>query len=143
MGRVNRVDSRALITSAVLGAALASAILMSPVGTGVARAQTESTAAANGVLLPPEGFDPAAARSGDLAESAAVAATSTASVAPADESIAADAPEASADASDAVADAPETGNSMTTSLGGSDVSVASVGGSHEVDRPGKRSERKK
>lgn len=36
---------------------------------------------------------------------------------------------------------PEEGGSMTTSLGGSDVAVASVGGSYEVDAPKRRGHR--
>jgi hypothetical protein len=37
--------------------------------------------------------------------------------------------------------APEPGGSMTTSLGGSDVAVASVGGSYEVDGPKRRAKK--
>jgi len=36
---------------------------------------------------------------------------------------------------------PEPGGSMTTSLGGSDVAVASVGGSYEVDGPKRRTKK--
>ena len=35
----------------------------------------------------------------------------------------------------------ETGEGMTTNLGGSDVAVSSVGGSHEVDGPKRKSRR--
>ena len=115
--------------------------MLSPDGTNVAQAQTDPATAANGVLLPPLDYDPAAARNEDLAESALVPTASTAPVSSADES---------ADwHSGSRADAPETvtdagnGDSMTTILGGSDVAVSSVGGSYEVDRPNKRSERKK
>ena len=41
----------------------------------VAEAQTEPNTAANGVLLPPQDYDPAAARNVDRAESAVVPAT--------------------------------------------------------------------
>jgi hypothetical protein len=143
--------------NAVLGATLAGAALVNPIATNVALAQTEPAVAANGVLLPPLGFDPAAARSQDLTESAVVPATEPAPVATSDESTvtgtseaatdapdaAAEAPEATTDAPEAATDAPENGNSMTTSLGGSNVAVSSVGGSYEVDRPKKRSDRKK
>jgi hypothetical protein len=115
------------IIAALLGAALVGATLVSP-ATNVAWAQTESSTAANGVLLPPADFDPAVARNENLAESAVVPATSTASDSSADES--------------APAGTPEAGNSTTTVLGGSDVAVSSVGGSYEVDRPSKRSGRK-
>jgi hypothetical protein len=128
MRHVNADHPLAPIIAGLLGAALVGATLMSP-ATNVAWAQTEPSTAANGVLLPPADFDPAAVRNEDLAESAVVPATSTAPVSPAGESI--------------PAGTPEAGNSMTTILGGSDVAVSSVGGSYEVDRPSKRSERKK
>ena len=131
------------IIAALLGAALAGATLLSPAATHVARAQNEPDTAANGILLPSPYYDPAAARIADLAESGVVPATATTPAPPADESTATDAPEAVADAPDAVAEAPETGNSVTTVLGGSDVAVSSVGGSYEVDRPSKRSGHKK
>jgi hypothetical protein len=94
-------------------------------------------------LLPPENFDPAAARSEDLIDSAVVPATSTAPVSSADESIATDAPEAAAGTPEATTDTPADGGSTTTVLSGSDVAVSSVGGSYEVNGPSKRSERKK
>jgi hypothetical protein len=89
-------------------------------------------------LLPPLDYDPVAARNEDLAglaESAVAPATPTPTADPAETSAVTDAPVATTDA-------PESGNSVTTSLGGSDVAVSSVGGSYEVDRPKKRSERK-
>lgn len=116
------------IIAGLLGVALVGATLLSP-APNVAWAQTEPSTAANGILLPPADFDPAAARNEDLAESAVVPATSTAPDSPAAEST--------------PAGTPEAGNSTTTILGGSDVAVSSVGGSYEVDRPSKRSERKK
>ena len=130
------------LIAAVLGTALASAVLLSPAGTDVAQAQTEPATAANGVLLPPMDFDPASARNQDLTETSIVPATSTAPVSATDESTVADAPDAATDAPEGAAATPENGNSMTTSLGGSDVAVSSVGGSYEVDRPRKRSDRR-
>ena len=150
MGRIDA--ARTLVVpavAAVLITALAGAGVLSLVAPDVAEAQTEPSTAANGILLPPVDFDPAAARNEDLAEIAVVSATSTAPVPPADEStVTEDAnavaatPDAVGDAPDAITDAPETGNSVTTILGGSDVAVSSVGGSYEVDRPTKRSARK-
>jgi hypothetical protein len=133
----------ALVFAAVLGAALVGATSLSPVETQVARAQTEPATAANGVLLPPPDFDPAGARSEGLTESAVVAATPAAPVSPADESTATDAAEATTDTPEATTDAPTGGSSTTTVLGGSDVAVSSIGGSYEIDRPTKRSERKR
>ena len=123
------------IIAAVVGTAIVGATLLSPM-TNLAWAQTEPSTAANGVLLPPVDFDPAAARNQDLPGSAVVPASSTSPVAPADESAPSGTPEA-------VADAPVAGNSTTTSLGGSDVAVSSVGGSYEVDGPNSRSDRRR
>jgi hypothetical protein len=125
----------ALIFAAALGTAIVGATLLIP-ATNVALAQNEPVTAANGVLLPPVDFDPAASRNEGLTESAVVAATPTTPVSSADESTATNAPEATTDA-------PTGGSSTTTVLGGSDVAVSSVGGSYEVDRPNKRSERKR
>ena len=150
MGPVNSDRPFASITAAVLGATLIGATLLSPLAVNVARAQSEPLTAANGVVLPSPYDDPAAARIEDFAESAAVAATSTTPVPPTDESAASDAPEtvaeapgAAADTPDAVTETPETGTSAPIVLGGADVAVSSVGASYEVDRPSKRSERKK
>jgi len=143
MGTVSADRPVPSLIAAPLGAALAGTILLSPAATIVAHAQTEPDTAANGVVLPSPYYDPAAARIADLAESAAVTNSAMAPAPPADESAATDAPEAVSEAPDAVAEAPETGNSVTTVLGGSDVAVSSVGGSHEVDRPSKRSGHKK
>jgi len=123
------------LIAAVVGAAIVGAIVLSP-EPNVARAQTEPSTAANGVLLPPPNFDPAAARYEELAGSAAVTDTSAAPVSPADEPGPSGTPEA-------VAGAPETGNSTTTVLSGADVAVSSVGGSYEVDGPNKRSDRRR
>ena len=128
---------------AALGVALAGATLLNPVGAHVARAQTEPVTAANGVLLPPADFDPVAARNLELTESAIDPATSTAPVAPPEESTAAEAPGAGVEAPETGSDGAAAGAPVTTSLGGSDVAVSSVGGSYEVDGPNKRSERKK
>jgi hypothetical protein len=125
----------ASIFAAVIGAALVGAALLSAAAVNVAQAQNEPLVAANGVLLPSPYDDPAAARIADVAESAVVSATETAPAPPADESTPSGTPEAAVGA-------PEAGNSTTTILGGSDVAVSSVGGSHEVDGPRRRSERK-
>ena len=143
MGHVSADRLVPSIIAALLGAVLAGTTLLSPAATNVAQAQTEPATAANGVLLPSPYYDPAAARIADLAESAVVTDTATTPAPPADESAATNAPEAAAEAPDAVAEAPENGGSVTTVLGGSDVAVSSVGGSNEVDRPSKRSGRKK
>src|SRR5215218_6992671 len=99
----------ALVYAAVLRAALVGATLLSPAASNVARAQTEPVTAANGVLLPPVDFDPAAARSKGLIDSSVVAATPTAPVSSADESTATDAAEATTETPDATTDAPEAG----------------------------------
>jgi hypothetical protein len=136
MGRINA--GRALVVPAiasVLFTAFAGASLLSLAATNVAEAQTEPITAANGVLLPPLDYDPVAARNEVLAGSAVVPATPASPVDTADSSVVTDSPEA-------VAGAPETGSSTTTSIGGSDVAVSSVGGSYEVDRASKRSGKK-
>ena len=139
----------ASVYAAVLGAAFLGATLMSPLAVNVAQAQTEPLTAANGVVLPSPYDDPAAARIADLAESSVAPATTTTPVPSADETTATDAPEPAAETPDAAADAPDavtgaqdTGTSAPIVLGGADVAVSSVGGSYEVDRPSKRSERK-
>ncbi len=137
----NKYDhSLSPIIAAVVGAAIVSATLLGA-ATNVAEAQTEPPTAANGVLLPSAGFDPAAARNEDLAGSAIVAATSADPVSPAGESAPSGTPEAVADAPETVTDGAADGDSMTTIVGSSDVAVSSVGGSYEVDRPNKRSDR--
>jgi hypothetical protein len=131
------------IVAAVLGVALMGATLLSSAVPNVVYAQAEPVTAANGVLLPPADFDPAGARSEGSTESAVAAATPTAPVSSADESTASDASETTTDTPEGTTDAPTGGSSTTTVLGGSDVAVSSVGGSYEVDRPNKRSERKR
>jgi hypothetical protein len=128
MGHLKVDRPVALMIATALGAALVGATLLGPATTNLARAQTEPPTAANGVLLPPLDYDPVAARNGDVVESASAPGTPT--------------PAGSLAESSDVVDAPENGNSMTTSLGGSDVMVSSVGGSNEVDRPSKRSGKK-
>ena len=135
MERVTVDRPLASIVAAVIGAALVGATLLSAVAVNVAQAQNEPQIAANGVLLPSPYDDPAAARIADIAESAVVSATATTPVPAADESPPGGTPEAAAGTA-------EAGNSTTTILGGSDVAVSSVGGSHEVDSPRRRSERK-
>ena len=99
----------------------------------VAEAQTEPNTAANGIALPPLDYDPVAARS-DGAAAGTTAAGTTAAGTPTPADPAGDGPTA--------AGAPDSGSAMTTSLGGADVAVSSVGGSYEVDRPSKRSRKK-
>jgi hypothetical protein len=135
MRHVTADRSTASIFAAVVGAALVGATLLSAAAVNVAQAQNEPLVAANGVLLPSPYDDPAAARIADLAESAVVSAAETAPAPTGDESPPSGTPEAAVGA-------PEAGNSTTTILGGSDVAVSSVGGSHEVDGPRRRSERK-
>jgi hypothetical protein len=115
----------ALIIASTLAATLVGTTLLSPATTNMARAQTEPPTAANGVLLPPLNYDPVADRNDAVIENASAPGTPTPAGSLADGST--------------VVDAPENGNSMTTSLGGSDVMVSSVGGSNQVDRPSKRS----
>src|SRR5919107_646709 len=124
--------ARALIVPAIaslLLTALVGASVLSLAAPDVAEAQTEPNTAANGVVLPPLDFDPAAVRNGDFVERVVVPATPASPVDSADASTGTDSP-------DAVAGVPGNGSS-TTSLGGSDVAVSSVGGSYEVDRPNK------
>ena len=142
MGHAKANRPVASIIAAVFGAALISAALLSPAGTGVAEAQSEPATAANGVLLPPPDFDPAAARNPDLTGSTTVPPTSTPEVSTTEGSTAAEAPDATTDAPEAATEAPPDGSAVTTSLGGSDVAVSSVVVSNEVDRPGKRSRKK-
>jgi len=123
------------LIASLLFAGLAGASMVSLTVPDVAEAQSEPNTAANGVVLPPLDYDPAAARNEDLVESVVVPATPTSPVDSADASAGSDSPEA-------VSGVPENGTSTTTSLGGSDVAVSSVGGSYEVDRPNKRSEKK-
>jgi len=81
--------------------------------------------------LPGEDFDPVNARENVSTETEPSSGTPTPT-----------APVVSADGA-TVVDAPGESGSMTTSLGGSDVAVSSVGGSYEVDSPKKRSKGKK
>ena len=131
------------VTTATLVAAFMGGSLAGPAATRVAQAQTGPATAANGVLLPPPDFDPAASRDAELIESAAIPATPTPAPPPADGSTVTESPEVAGDAPDTVTATPENGNSVTTNLGGSDVAVSSVGGSYEVDGPKKRSNRKR
>jgi hypothetical protein len=129
MGRTHA--GRALVVqviAAVLLSALAGASVLSLVAPELVEAQTEPNTAANGIVLPPLGYDPVAARNEDATGSATAPGTPTPTTVNADGTT--------------TTDAPESGNSVTTILGGSDVAVSSVGGSYEVDRPSKRSRKK-
>ena len=129
------MESRVLVlTVAVfLVTVLAAADVLSPMATGVARAQTEPITTVNGIQLPPPvpGLDytPVEIETAGQAEGLVVPATPTAPLLTSDTS--------------AVPDTAGPAETLTTSLGGSDVAVSSVGGSYEVDAPKKRSRRKK
>ena len=122
-----------LVIAAFLVAALAGANVLGPVMTDSARAQSEPITTVNRVQLPPPvpgvDYDPVQIRENESTEGAVTPATPAAPVYPADAST--------------VVDAADNGGSLTTSLGGSDIAVSSVGGSYEVDSPKKRSNRKK
>src|SRR5918993_5699612 len=129
MGRIHA--GRALVVqviAAVLLSALAGASVLSLVAPDLVEAQPEPNTAANGIVLPPLGYDPVAARNEDATGSATAPGTPT--------------PTTTSDDGTTTTEAPEGGNSVTTILGGSDVAVSSVGGSYEVDRPSKRSRKK-
>ena len=129
MGRIHA--GRALVVqviAAVLLSALAGASVLSLVAPDLVEAQSEPNTAANGIVLPPLGYDPVAARNEDATGSATAPGTPT--------------PTTTSDDGTTTTEAPEGGNSVTTILGGSDVAVSSVGGSYEVDRPSKRSRKK-
>ena len=127
-------DGRVLVLAVAvfLVAALSAADVLSPMATGVARAQTEPITTVNGIQLPPPvpGLDytPVDIETADPAEGLVVPATPTAPVLTSD--------------TFAVPDTADPAGTSTTSLGGSDVTVSSVGGSYEVDAPKKRSRRK-
>ena len=121
--------------ASLLFAALVGAGVLRAAEPDVAEAQTEPNAAANGVVLPPLNYDPVAVRNADHVSGVVVPATPTSPVDSADATTGTGSP-------GAIASAPETGTSTTTSLGGSDVAVSSVGGSYEVDGPDKRSRKK-
>ena len=134
MRRLNTGRSGAiLVFSALLVGALAGVDALGLRATGVARAQTESVTTVNGIQLPPPvpGLDYTTAdiEEVDSTEDLVISATQTAPLLP--------------EESPAVLDAPEDGGTLTTSLGGSDVTVSSVGGSYEVDGAKKRSRKKR
>lgn len=122
-----------LVIAAFLMSALAGASVLGLAVTDIARAQSEPVTTVNGIQLPPPvpglDYDPVEAREKGIVEGAVTPATPAAPVYPADTST--------------VIDAPDNGGALTTSLGGSDIAVSSVGGSYEVDGPKKRSNRKK
>ena len=129
MGRIHAGrDLVVQVIAAVLLSALAGASVLSLVAPDLVEAQSEPNTAANGIVLPPLGYDPVAARNEDATGSATAPGTPT--------------PTTTSDDGTTTTEAPESGNSVTTILGGSDVAVSSVGGSYEVDRPSKRSRKK-
>jgi hypothetical protein len=122
-----------LVVVVFLVAALAGSGVLNPSATFVADAQSEPVTTVNGIQLPPRvpGLDYTIVDTGDpgLVEGLVIPATPTAPVLPGNTSPS--------------HDIPDTDGALTTSLGGSDVAVSSVGGSYEVDGPKKRSHRKK
>jgi hypothetical protein len=134
MRRLNTGLSGAiLVFSALVVGALAAVDALGPGAISVARAQTELVTTVNGIQLPPPvpGLDYTTAEieEVDPTEDLVVPATPTAPLLPGE--------------SPAVLNAPEDGGALTTSLGGSDVTVSSVGGSYEVDGAKKRSRKKR
>ena len=122
-----------LVVVVFLVAALAGSGVLSPSATFIADAQSEPITTVNGIQLPPRvpGLDYTTVDTGDadLIEGLVIPGTPTAPILAGDTTTGLDAPDAS--------------GALTTSLGGSDVTVSSVGGSYEVDAPKKRSHRKK
>ena len=122
-----------LVVVAFLVAALAGSGMFTPSATFVADAQSEPVTTVNGIQLPPSvpGLDYTTVDTGDgdLIEGLVIPGTPTAPILPGDTSPS--------------LDVPDTEGAVTTSLGGSDVTVSSVGGSYEVDAPKKRSHRNK
>jgi len=126
-----------LVTVPVVGvflvAALAGAGVLSPTAPFAADAQSEPVTTVNGIQLPPRvpGLDYTIGDVGDPGpiEDLEVPGTPGAPVLPGDTSPG--------------LDVPVTDGAVGTNLGGSDVTVSSVGGSYEVDAPKKRSHRKK
>lgn len=117
-----------LTVAGLLIVALVGVVAINPALTRVARAQTEPITTVNGIQLPPSvpglDYDPVDIGSHGPADDFAIPGTPVPAV-------------SSADAS-TVVDAPGNSGSLTTSLGGSDIAVSSVGGSYEVDSPKKR-----
>ena len=122
-----------LVIVVFLVAALAGSGVLNPAATLIADAQSEPVTTVNGIQLPPRvpGLDYTTIDTEDagLVEGLVIPGTPTVPVLPGDTSTS--------------PDAPDTGGTVTTSLGGSNVTVSSVGGSYEVDGPKKRSQRKK
>ena len=122
-----------LVVVVFLVAALAGAGVLNPASTLIVDAQSEPVTTVNGIHLPPPvpGLDYTTidTEDADLVEGLVIPGTPTVPILPGD--------------TPTSPDAPDTGGALTTSLGGSDVAVSSVGGSYEVDAPKKRSQRKK
>jgi hypothetical protein len=116
---------------AVIAVVLATAALAGPNVSIDALAQTEPEAASSTIQIPPPvpGVDYSAAETGDVAPITEAAPPAT------------PIPPAMPESATGEPLVPQTGGSYTTSLGGSDVAVESVGGSYEVDAPGRRGKR--
>jgi hypothetical protein len=122
-----------LVVVIFLVAALTGAGVLNPAATFVADAQSEPVTTVNGIVLPPQvpGLD---YTSLDEADAGAIDGL----LVPATPTVPLTSDDAPADPA-----APESDGASTTSLGGQDVTVSSVGGSYEVDSPKKRSNRRK
>ena len=131
MGVIKDGRVAVLVVVVFLVAALAGSGVLNPATTFIADAQTEPVMTVNGIQLPPPvpGLDytPSETGDSDLIEGLVIPGTPTA-------------PGASSSGLDVL---PDTSGAVTTSLGGSDVAVSSIGGSYEVDAPKKRSHRRK
>jgi hypothetical protein len=127
----SRIAVRPLLAILASGAMiLAAANFIGPDLSGDALAQT-APVATHPIQIPPPvpGVDYSAVEAGETGPAAVLPAPATPVP-----------PGAAADATGAPL-APEAGGSLTASLGGSDVAVESVGGSYEVDAPGRRGKR--
>ncbi|MBW3631498.1 MAG: hypothetical protein KY456_00580 [Chloroflexi bacterium] len=122
-----------LVVVVFVVAALAGSGVLNPTTTLIADAQSEPVTTVTGIQLPPQvpGLDYTTVDTGDadLIEGLVIPDTPIAPILPGDTTTG--------------LDVPDTSGALTTSLGGSDVTVSSVGGSYEVDAPKKRSHRKK
>ena len=107
---------------------LVGVVTKSPVLTNVAWAQSEPITTVNGIQIPPPvpglDYEPVDIGANGPAQDLVMPGTPV--------------PPMSSPDGSTVVDAPESSGALTTSLGGSDIAVSSVGGSYEVDSPKKR-----
>ena len=129
------MKSRSLVRTATIGVGLIFAVIaliavsaFEPLLSRVAEAQDQTGGAGVGVQAPPPvpGIDYSAGSEGAPVVAEAAPATPAAPVLPSDAS---------------KIPAVPSGGTTTASLGGSDVAVASVGGSYQVDAPHKKKRR--